>query len=80
MKKILVTYRLLPEAFSPYQQKYDLIFPTKGSFSENAANSLNSAHLPSITGIPAAGPMSPRPRTAVPFVITATRLPFLVPA
>lgn len=35
MKKILVTYRLLPEAFSPYQQKYDLIFPTKGSFSEN---------------------------------------------
>ena len=35
MKKILVTYRLLPEAFVPYQQKYDLIFPTKGSFSEN---------------------------------------------
>ena len=38
-------------------------------------NSLNSAHLPSITGMPAAGPMSPRPRMAVPSVITATRLP-----
>ena len=37
-------------------------------------NSLNRAHLPSITGIPASGPMSPRPSTAVPSVITATRL------
>ena len=33
---------------------------------------LNSTHLPSITGIPASGPMSPRPRTAVPSVTTAT--------
>ena len=32
----------------------------------------------SMTGIPASGPMSPRPSTAVPSVITATRLPFLV--
>ena len=37
-------------------------------------NSLKRAHLPSITGIPAAGPMSPRPSTAEPSVITATRL------
>ena len=29
-------------------------------------------HLPSITGIPASGPISPRPKTAVPSVITAT--------
>ena len=35
---------------------------------------LNRAHLPSITGMPASGPMSPRPRTAVPSVITAQRL------
>ena len=42
------------------------------------ANSLNSAHLPSMTGIPADGPISPRPRTAVPSVITATRLPLRV--
>ena len=30
------------------------------------ANSLNRAHFPSITGIPASGPISPRPSTAVP--------------
>ena len=32
----------------------------------------NSADLPSMTGRPASGPMSPRPRTAVPLVTTAT--------
>ena len=35
-------------------------------------NVLNSADFPSITGSEAAGPMSPRPRTAVPSLITAT--------
>ncbi|CDF02011.1 putative uncharacterized protein [Ruminococcus sp. CAG:624] len=39
-----------------------------------SANSLNKAHLPSITGIAASGPISPSPKTAVPSVITATRL------
>ena len=34
---------------------------------------LNSADLPSITGIAARGPMSPRPSTAVPSLTTATR-------
>ena len=37
-------------------------------------NALKSKHLPSITGIPASGPISPRPSTAVPSVTTATRL------
>ena len=32
---------------------------------------LKSTHLPSITGMPASGPMSPSPRTAEPSVITA---------
>ena len=36
---------------------------------------LNRAHLPSITGMPASGPMSPSPSTAVPSVTTATVLP-----
>ncbi len=40
-----------------------------------SANFLNSTALPSITGLEASGPMSPRPSTAVPLVITATRLP-----
>jgi hypothetical protein len=35
-------------------------------------NSLNSTALPSITGIAASGPMSPRPSTAVPSETTAT--------
>ena len=42
------------------------------------ANFLNSTPLPSITGLAASGPMSPKPSTAVPLVITATRLPRLV--
>ena len=42
------------------------------------ANFLNKTALPSITGLEAKGPMSPKPSTAVPLVITATRLPRLV--
>ncbi len=41
-------------------------------------NCLNSTALPSITGIAAAGPMSPRPSTAVPSVTTATVCDFQV--
>ena len=39
---------------------------------------LNNAHLPSITGIPASGPISPSPNTAVPSVTTATVFHLLV--
>ena len=42
------------------------------------ANFLNRTPLPSITGFEASAPMSPRPSTAVPFEITATKLPRLV--
>ncbi len=41
-------------------------------------NFLNSAALPSITGIAASGPMFPNPRTAVPSVTTATVLRLMV--
>ena len=44
------------------------------------ANSLNSIALPSITGIAASGPMSPRPSTAVPSVTTATVFCLMVSA
>ena len=37
-----------------------------------SANSLKSIALPSITGIAASGPMSPRPSTALPSETTAT--------
>ena len=39
------------------------------------ANFLKRTPLPSITGLLANGPMSPRPRTAVPLVTTPTKLP-----
>ena len=39
---------------------------------------LNSAHLPSMTGMAAAGPMLPRPSTAEPSETTATVLAFMV--
>ena len=52
-----------------------------GSFSASSmsktsmpANFLNRHPLPSITGLPASGPMFPSPSTAVPLVTTATRL------
>ena len=41
-------------------------------------NSLKSSALPSITGIAAAGPMSPSPSTALPSVTTATVLRLIV--
>ena len=39
-----------------------------------SANFLKSTPLPSITGLDASGPRSPKPRMALPFEITATRL------
>ena len=45
---------------------------TQRGIASTPPNSLNSTHLPSITGIPASGPISPSPRTAVPSVTTAT--------
>jgi len=38
----------------------------------------NSTPLPSMTGFEASEPRSPRPRIAVPLLITATRLPLFV--
>ncbi len=39
---------------------------------------LNKTPFPSITGLEASAPIFPRPRTAVPLLITATRLLFAV--
>jgi hypothetical protein len=40
-----------------------------------SASRLQSSAMPSCIGLHAAAPMSPSPGTAVPFEITATRLP-----
>ena len=45
---------------------------TQRGIASTSPKALKRTHLPSITGIPASGPMSPRPRTAVPSVTTAT--------
>ena len=45
---------------------------TQSGIASTPPNSLKSTHLPSITGIPASGPISPSPSTAVPSVTTAT--------
>ena len=45
---------------------------TQSGIASTSPKALNSTHFPSITGIPASGPMSPRPRIAVPSVTTAT--------
>jgi hypothetical protein len=51
-----------------------LVSPISMSNTSMPANFLNRHALPSITGLPASAPMLPRPSTAVPFVMTATRL------
>ena len=43
-----------------------------------SAKTLNNTPFPSITGLEASGPILPRPNTAVPLLITATRFPFVV--
>ena len=43
-----------------------------------SAKILKSSALPSITGFDASGPIFPKPKTAVPFEITATKFPLFV--
>ena len=43
-----------------------------------SAKILKSNPFPSITGFDASGPISPKPKTAVPLVITATKFPLEV--
>ena len=45
---------------------------TQRGMASTPPKALNSTHLPSMTGMPASGPMSPRPSTALPSVTTAT--------
>jgi hypothetical protein len=79
----LISSRLMPpnvgsSAFTictNFSGSFSLISISKTSMS---AKILNSTPLPSITGLLASGPILPRPSTAVPLLITATRLPLAV--
>ena len=48
------------------------------SIASRPDNALMRAALPSITGLDAAAPVLPKPNTAVPLVMTATKFPLLV--
>ena len=58
-----------------FSGSFSLISMSKTSMPENF---LNKTALPSITGLLARGPISPNPSTAVPLVMTPTKLPRLV--
>ena len=58
-----------------FSGSFSLISMSNTSMPENF---LKRTALPSMTGLPAKGPMSPKPSTAVPLVITPTKLPRLV--
>ena len=79
----LISSRLIPPKVGAMARTTSINFA--GSFSSTSIsntsmpeNILNNNPLPSITGFPAKGPISPSPNTAVPFEITATKLPLAV--
>ena len=79
----LISSRLIPPkvgamALTVSTKPSTSILSTSMSKTSMSANALNSRPFPSITGLAARGPMSPSPRTAVPLLTTATRLPFEV--
>ena len=72
--------RLIPpnegsSAETTSQKRSTSVVSTSMSIELMLANFLNRTDLPSMTGFDARGPIAPRPRTAVPFVMTATILP-----
>ena len=79
----LISSRLIPpkvgEIFFTVSMNFSTsLVSTSISKTSISAKILNSNPFPSITGFEASGPMSPRPKTAVPFEITATKFPFAV--
>ena len=74
----LMSSRLMPpkvgsSAATTSTRRSTFFSATSMSNTSIPANFLNRTALPSITGLEASGPMSPRPSTAVPFDTTATR-------
>ena len=79
----LISSRLIPPKvgaifFTVSINSSTFLVPISISNTSISENILNKSPFPSITGFEASGPMSPSPKTAVPLVITATKLPFAV--
>ena len=79
----LMSSRLIPPKVGA--MAFTALINCSGSFASTSisktsipAKILNSSPFPSITGLEASGPMSPKPKTAVPLEITATKFPLLV--
>jgi len=80
---LLMSSRLMPPNVTPMFLTTVMIssaslLDSSMSMASTSAKRLNSTALPSITGLEASAPRSPRPRMAVPFEITPTRLPLEV--
>ena len=79
----LMSSRLMPPKDGPIRLTARMIssgssVSSSMSMAFTSAKRLNSTALPSITGFEASAPRFPRPRIAVPFETTATRLPLVV--
>ena len=79
----LMSSRLMPPkvgaiAFTVSTNLSMSLVSTSISKTSMSAKILNNKPFPSITGLDASGPISPKPKTAVPLEITATRLPLAV--
>ena len=77
---LLMSSRLMPPNVGPMLRTVVMnsstsCVVTSMSIESTSAKRLNRTHLPSITGFEAIAPRLPSPRIAVPFEITATRLP-----
>ena len=79
----LMSSRLMPPkvgaiAFTASINLSGSLASTSMSNTSIPAKILNKSPFPSMTGFEASGPISPSPKTAVPFEITATKFPLLV--
>ena len=79
----LISSKFIPpkvgsKAFTIFTKSSTFLVSNSKSKTSISAKILNKIPLPSITGFPASGPISPKPKTAVPLLITATKLPLAV--
>ena len=75
--------RLMPPKLTPILATVRInssvsVLSTSISMASIPAKRLNNSALPSMTGLDAKAPKLPKPKIAVPFEITATKLPFMV--
>ncbi len=78
MSSRLMPPKLMPMFLMTVISSSGSLVETSMSMESTSAKRLKRIDLPSITGLEASAPRSPRPRMAVPLEITATRFPLEV--